>query len=196
MKPIYRRLSIFVVALVVVAAGYFGYRLYVASQRAVPQEFSEARSQGALAAEKIVSSSNDIASSIAQFSSATTTPAQASSSIGEVLAKVAEVRSQAVELAAALGKMTQAVPQIRSTAAQKAALDSISERLELVEHLVTYTDEVTSLTKAIRSRISAGAKNSTQIAVLIKEINDEVTTVNKLSAAANRSMEEFDTLLR
>ncbi len=196
MKPLHRRLLIFVVAILVIAGGYFGYRFYEVSQRSVPQEFSEARSEGANISEKIVSSSNDIALSVAGLSSPTSTPRQVSSTIGEVSVKVAEVRSQAVELARTLEAMTNAVQNIRHSEAQQAALQAISHRLALVSHLITYTDEVTRLTLAIRLRLENGIQNSKDIANLIKEINAEVAAVNSFGRQADEAMERFDSLLR
>lgn len=196
MKPTYRRILIFVVAILVIAGGYLGYRLYANSQRIVPQEFSEARSEGAAISEKIVASSNDIVLSVAQLGSPTSTPSRVSSTISEVTDRVIEVRGQAVELAATVEAMTRAVQDIRSPDAQQAALQSISYRLELVGHLITYTNEVNRLADAMRLRLQNGARNSEDIAALIKEINTEVAAVNDFSRLADEAMERFDSLLR
>jgi chromosome segregation ATPase len=196
MKPIYRRILIFVVAIVVIAGVYFGYRLLIASQRSVPQEFSEARSQGAAVSEKIVSNSNQIASLVAQLGSPTSTPKQVSSTLGEVTTKVSQVRGQAVELAGTLEQMTKAVQDIRSEEARQFALDAISNRLTLVSHLITYTDAVSRLAIAIRQRLETGARNSGEIDKLIKEINAEIAAVNRLSSLADEAMFRFDELLR
>ena len=196
MKPTYRRLLIFVVALLVIAGGYFGYRLYAVSQRSVPQEFSEARSQGVIISEKIISNSNDIAILVAKLSSTTSTPAQASSTLGEVLVKVDEVHSQAVELAATLETMIKAVQDIRMAEAQQAALQAISQRLNLVSRLTNYTDDINRLATAIRLHLKTNAQNSKEIANLIRQINSEVAAANSLSGLADESMAKFDALLR
>lgn len=196
MKPIYRRLIIFVIALLVIAGGYFAYRFYAASQRSVPQEFSEARSQVALISERIVASSNDIAASVAKLSSTTSTPAQASSTLGEILAKVAEVHSQAIELSVTLGTMTRAVQGIHSVEAQQAAVQAISRRLALVGRLINYTDDVNQLALAIRLRLESGIQKKDDIANLIRQINSGIAAANDLSRQADEAMAKFDSILR
>jgi hypothetical protein len=196
MKHTYRRLSIFVIAILIIAGGYFGYRLYSVAQRSVPQEFSEARSQGAIISEKIISNSNDIAASVAKLSSTTSTPAQASSTLGEVLTKTTEVHNQAIELAATLETMTKAVQGIRLAEAQQAALQAISQRLNLVSRLINYTDDINRLATAIRLHLKTNSQNSKEIANLIRQINSEVAAANSLSTQADESMAKFDALLR
>lgn len=187
---------IFVVAILVIAGGYFGYRLYIVSLHSVPQEFSEARSRGAAISEKIISNSNDIAASVAKLSSPTSTPAQASSTLGEVLAKTTEVHNQAIELAATLEAMTRAVQGIRMAEAQQAALKAISQRLNLVSRLINYTDDINRLAIAIRLHLETNFQNSKEISNLIRQINSEVAAANSLSGLADESMAEFDALLR
>ena len=196
MKPTHRRILIFVVALVVVAGGYLTYRLVATSQRNVPQQFSEARSQGAIISERIVASSNEIAASIARLSSPTSTQLQVSSTISEIAVKVSEVRAKDLELAGTLDAMARAVIDIRSSEAQQAALKAISQRLELVGRLESYTDQVTRLVVAMRLRLDNGIRNNSDIAKLVQEINAEVAAVNEASRLADELMAEFDSLLR
>jgi methyl-accepting chemotaxis protein len=196
MKPIYRRLLIFVVAIVVVAGGYLGYRFYAALERSVPPGFSEARSRGAAISEQVILSSNDIAALVARLSSPTSTPAAVSSTLGEITARVTEVRGQAIELTGTLEAMTKSVQDIRLEEARQVALQAVSYRLILVSRLVTYTDEVRRLVVAMRLRLENGTQNSKEISKLIKEINAEVAAVNKVSRLADESMAEFDRLLR
>lgn len=187
---------IFVVAILVIAGGYFGYRLYDVARRSVPREFSEARSRGAVISENIISNSNDIAGLVAKLSSPTSTYAQASSTLGEVLIRVDEVHGQAIELAATLETMTKAVQGLRSMEAQQAALRAISQRLNLVSRLTNYTEYIDRLAAAIRLRLLTGAANSEEIANLVRQINSEVSAANSLSVQADGSMSEFDALLR
>lgn len=184
------------VALVVVAGGYLTYRLVATSQRNVPQQFSEARSQGAAISEKIVANSNEIAASIARLSSPTSTPLQVSSTLGEIATKVSEVRAKDLELAGTLDAMARAVIEIRSPEAQQAALKAISQRLELVGRLESYTDQVTRLVVAMRLRLDNGIQNNSDIAKLVKQINAEVAAVNEASRSADELMAKFDSLLR
>lgn len=196
MKPIYRRSLIFIAAILVIAGGYFGYRLYDISLRSVPKEFSEARSQGTIISEKIIVNSNDIATAVAKLGSPTSTYTQTSSTLSEVMAKVSEVHDQAIELAATLETMTKAVHDIRMPEAQQAALQAISKRLNLVSRLTNYTEYINRLAAAIRLRLLTGAQNREDIENLIRQINSEISAANSLSVQADEYMKEFDSLLR
>src|SRR3989344_1107929 len=195
MKTIYRRLLIFVAALLVITIGYLGYRFYSAAQRRVPQEFSEARAQVTAISENIISNSNSIATLVARLSSVTSTPAQASSTLGEVLTKVGDVHDQAIDLSTTLEVMTKAVQDVRMAEAQAAALRAVSYRLSFVSRLVNYTEDVNRLALAIRLRLDSGIQNREEIANLILKINSEVAAANSLSDQADEAMDQVDALL-
>jgi hypothetical protein len=101
-----------------------------------------------------------------------------------------------LELAGTLDAMARAVIEIRSPEAQQAALKAISQRLELVGRLESYTDQVTRLVVAMRLRLDNGIQNNSDIAKLVKQINAEVAAVNEASRSADELMAKFDSLLR
>src|ERR1044072_7661329 len=107
MKPIYRRILIFVAAVLLLTGVYVMYRFVAAARNRVPADFSEARSQGALISEKIVANSNEVAFAIGHIDENTANYAEVSTTIGQILGKVADIRSQAIELSGELGTMTQ-----------------------------------------------------------------------------------------
>ena len=197
MRPLYRRLvSVFVVVLILVG-GYTLFRLIDSIQGGVPQEFSDARAQGGVISEKIVSDTNDVAAAIMRLSGTSTpTRADASSTIGEILDKVTETRALAIDLSSELGKMSQALPGIRVPDARDAAVESISQRLALVSDLISYTEEVTRLAAALRLHLEQGTSNRQAIAALIEQINSQITAINNLNRTANESMDRFDAALR
>ena len=197
MKPLYRRILILVIVIVVLIGGYIGYRFLAARQSGnVPQDFSNARAQGGLISQNIVSNSNEIVFSIAHINDNASSYSEVSSTISDILGKVSDIRDQAIQLSGQLSIMTQALPNIRSAPAQEAALESISQRLALVSDLITYTDEVTQLANALRAHIESHAQNTADIKQLINEINAEVTAINNFNRIANESMDKFDSLLR
>jgi hypothetical protein len=192
--PRWAKISIAVV--VVIVGGYLVSKLNLSSAT-VPADFSDARFQGALIAQDIVNLSNQVSSDLSKVQSLDSNDKtdEALNLTADLLKKSAEVRTRAVELSQQLEKMTSSLSGVRSQDARAAALESIADRLALINRLINYSDYLARLLNTLREKF-AGVKQDAQISGLVAQINAEVTAINNFNRQAGQAMDRFDSIIR
>ncbi len=191
-----RRAKIFLSFLVIVIGGYLLASL-IRGSNSVPAEFFEARLQGALIAQKIVSLSNQSTEDLktigeldrqGRFTEAL-----------ELTARIAdqsrEIRDQAIGLSREIERMTTSLSSVTSIEAREAALESISGRLALISRLINYSGYLGQLLDALRNRFTGSVGNQ-RVADLITQINAEIEAINGFNDRATRAMEKFDAIMK
>lgn len=187
-----RRVKLFSIFFLVIAVGYGAVRL-LGSSGAVPKDFTDARLQGALIAQNIVTLSNQATEDlvkISEFDRARDFDA-ALELTGGVILQSQEIRDQAVALSSEIEKMTRALPDIDSPEARQAALESITGRLALISRLINYSAYLSQLLDTLRAHFS-GTSSSKKVAAIIEQINGEVRAINNFNNQAVQAMERFD----
>ncbi len=195
MSRLSRGVKISIALFVIVVGGYFLGRLGFSS--GMPsREFTDARMQGALIAQDIVNLSNQMGTDLETVHALEEQKSftEALALTNDLVKKSAEVRQRAIELSNELEKMTSALSGIASTDARQAALESIASRMTLINRLINYSDYLSKLLTALQARFE-GAKNKTEIATLINQINAEVTAINSFNQQAGQAMDRFDKIV-
>src|SRR5437868_3952398 len=138
-----RRILLFVFLFALIFMVYYAFRFVFARGVKVPTEFYEARSRGAVIAQDIVNESNSVAQNIGKINDLDKSGKyeEALAQIKNARGETTDIRKRAVDLGNELKIMTNAVESINSDAAQKAAVQSITNRIALESQLVTYTNE-------------------------------------------------------
>ena len=191
------RWSKVLIALVVVVGGGYAVSRFNFSSATVPTDFSDARFQGALIAQDIVNLSNHVSDDLSKVQSLDSNQktSEALTLTVDLLKKSADVRSRAVDLSQQLEKMTSALSDVRSQDARAAALESIADRLALINRLINYSDYLAQLLNNLRQKF-AGVKQDNQINSLVSQINAEVTAINNFNRQAGQAMDRFDSIVR
>jgi hypothetical protein len=163
----------------------------------IPDEFKQARLQGALISEAIVADSNSLSGILESVNKLEKEGKfqDALKATDELVSKSQDVRGKAVDLSHQIETMAQALPKISSAEARQAALDSISDRLAVISRLVNYSNYIGDLLAALRDRFSPDAHSQTKIDSIISEINLEVVAINNFDKNASASMERFDKIV-
>lgn len=197
MRTIVRRSGVSLVFIILVVGGYAAYRFTLAFFGGVPEDFSLARSRGAFIAQTIVGTSNDLSADLARVEELDRTYNYTEALVltSELAKQTVEIRTRAVELAAELEIMTRAMPSIRSSEARALALESVTNRLALINHLITYSDALLQLVDALRGRFT-GTYTDAQVNELIDRVNGEIVAINELDSKAQETMNKFDELTR
>ena len=192
-----RRIKLSIVFFAVVISGYVVVHL-VASLGGVPQEFNEARLQGALIAQNIVDLSNKSASDLGKINELDRQRNfnEALALTTQVIAQSQEIRNQAVALSSEIEKMTRSLSGIGSDEARQAALESITSRLALISRLINYSASLENLLSVLRNRFAGAPSSHTKVQGMIDQINAEVTAINSFNNQAVQAMERFDALIK
>ena len=197
MKRTTRR-TFWTVAIVLVAVGgYFAYRYYDASASRLPAAFSDARSKGGVISEDIVRLSEELKGDIVRANDLDKQRKYQEASEVTAIAsmKVGEIRTRALELTRELERMAGSLNSISKSDARQVARESIENRLELVKHLITYSEKATEFLVALEDHFG-GAKNEDLIQQLIYDINLEVEAINEFNRKASEAMQRFDDLMQ
>lgn len=191
-----RHLKIAFVFALIVAGGYLAGR-FGFSSNTPPAEFQEARLRGAVVAQDIVNLSNQIGGDLGRVNQFDREGKLKEALIltTDLINKSQEVRSRAVDLSRELEKMTKTLIAVKSTEAQSAALESIANRLTLINHLISYSDYLAQLLNKLQERF-VGIQTDGSVEALIKQINDEVAAINSFNDQAGQAMDRFDAIIR
>lgn len=192
-----RRTKLLIGFFALVAAGWFAARLISSGATEVPPEFTNARLEGALVAQTIVTLSNESIADLAKINELDQNGKfqDAMDLTVEVIKRSQDIRDEAIKLSGEVEKMTTALSGIDSFEARQAALESISNRLALISRLVNYSGYLGQLLDALRIRFGGGAPES-KVGVLIEQINSEVNAINNFNAEATQAMERFDKIVQ
>ena len=189
-----RNTKIFLGAIGVAIVGMLGFRLL--SSSAVPQDFIDARIQGAIIAQNIVGLSNQSVNDIEKINQLDQQKnyAEATNVALEAIQKSRDIRNQAVELSNQVSKMTVALSGIDSFEARQAALEAISNRLALIGRLINYSDYLNQLLQSLQAKFS-GQRGDHSVEVIINQINAEVTAINSFNGQSTQAMNRFDAIV-
>jgi hypothetical protein len=190
-----RRTKIIAAFIILVAVGY-GLVLFWQSQNGVPASFTAARIQGAIIAQTIVNDSNqstDELNAINKYDQeGDYTDALASTTA--LINQSAGLRNEAVQLAAQVQQMSTDIPNIKSSDAQQAAVQSMTNRLAVINELITYSNDLDHLLAVLQSRFSGTPQPNTEVANIVSQINADVNMINNFNTNAGQAMDKFDSI--
>jgi DNA repair ATPase RecN len=196
MGKLSRRTKIIIAFVAIVIAGYLVVR-FTQQSAAVPQSFTDARSQGAIIAQNIVNLSNQ---STDQLEQVDTLDQQgdykdALAIVTTLVSQSTDIRNQAVQLSTQVEAMTQALSGISNFDAQQAALEAISNRLALINQLINYSGDLGNLLTVLQGRFSGAGGTNTQVTTLVNQINTDVNAINNYNSQATQAMDKFDSIV-
>ncbi|MDE2018729.1 MAG: hypothetical protein KGJ13_00055 [Patescibacteria group bacterium] len=191
-----RRIRIATGFLAIVAVGY-GVTSFWLHRNDIPQDFTDARQQGAQIAQQIVDLSNQSTAELSQVNQydkqGDYTDALALTT--QMVQQSTDLRNKAVDLSNQIGAMTKSLSDISSFGAQQAALESISSRLALINQLVNYSGDLGKLLDILQKHFTTHLYNNAEVQAAINQINTDVNAINNFNTQANRSMDTFDKLM-
>ncbi|HEX4104416.1 MAG TPA: hypothetical protein VHZ04_03010 [Candidatus Paceibacterota bacterium] len=196
MGKLSRRTKIIIAFVAIVVAGYLVVH-FTQKSAAVPQNFTDARSQGAIIAQNIVNLSNQ---STAQLEQVDQLDQQgdyedALAIVTTLVTQSTDIRNQAVDLSTQVENMTQALSGISDFDAQQAALEAISNRLALINQLINYSGDLANLLSVLQGRFSGSGGTNTQVTTLVNQINTDVNAINNYNSQATQAMDKFDSIV-
>ena len=77
---------------------------------------------------------------------------------------------------------------------QQAALESISNRLALINQLINYSGDLGALLDVLRSRFTGTGGTNAQVTTLVNQINTDVNAINNFNNQATQAMVKFDSV--
>jgi len=189
-----RNTKIFLGTVAVVIIGTLGFRFL--SSNIIPQDFIDARIQGAIIAQNIVGLSNQSVNDLGKINQLDQQGnyVEATNVVLETIQKSKDIRNQAVELSNQVSKMTAALSGINSFEARQAALEAISNRLALIGRLINYSDYLAQLLQALQTKF-AGQRGNHNVETIINQINAEVTAINSFNGQSTQAMNRFDAIV-
>ncbi len=191
------RTKIIIAFIAVVAAGLTVVVLTRSAASGIPQDFTDARLQGAIIAQNIVNLSNQSTADLEKVSNLDQEQnyAAAITLTTNLVSQSQEIRDQAVALSAQIGQMTKALSEISNFDARQAALESISSRLALINQLINYSGDLGRLEQLLSSRFAGAGGNPTEVQALVNQINTDVNAINNFNSQAGQAMDRFDTIV-
>jgi cell division protein FtsL len=185
--------AVAVVAVVV----YFGITARQASH-SVPAAFTDARAEAGRASQEISDLSRQVRDDLnkTQALEHQGKIAQAKPLLDDIDKTNTTIKNDTVTLSNNLTIMAKAVPDIGDRGAQPLALDAIKTDLQIVSDVISYNTDVGDLVGMLQDRLQGKKVNETRIDDLVKHINDEVDTINKLNTTATNQLQRFDTAIR
>jgi uncharacterized phage infection (PIP) family protein YhgE len=193
-----RRLMLFLSIFALLLIGYFVIRGVMAARNAVPADFQEARSRGAVISQDIVNISNEINEEIVQINDLEKAKKykEALAAVSSLEQDAQEVRDRAADLSKELKIMAENLESLSPEEARQEALDSISYRLDLLNHLITYTEQLNQLSATLTRRLQNRNTPVGNIPLLVSQINEEIKAINNFNSLAGQAMDRFDAVVR
>jgi DNA repair ATPase RecN len=190
-----RRTKIIAAFVIIIVVGY-GFAMFWKVQNGVPSDFTAARLQGAIIAQTIVNSSNQSTEELKAINQydqqGDYTDALASTT--ELIYQSASLRDEAVQLSTQVSQMATSLPNIKSADAQKAALQSITNRLSLINELITYSNDLDHLLTVLQARFRGVSQPNGEVSTIVDQINADVNLINNFNAQAGQAMDKFDSI--
>jgi hypothetical protein len=195
MSKFSRRTKIIGAFVVMIALGY-GLAIFWQSQNKVPAGFTAARLQGAIIAQTIVNSSNQSTEELQAINKydeeGDYTDALASTT--DLINQSAGLRNEAVQLSAQVSQMTTNLSSITSEPAQQEALQSLTNRLALINELITYSNDLDHLLAVLQARFAGAPQANADVSQIVAQINGDVTIINTFNTQAGQAMDKFDSI--
>jgi len=192
------RITASVVVLIAVAgSAYFFNQGYGFGGGYLPSEFTGARSEGAVVAEKIVFLAHQSLAGLEQIGGLDDQKkyAQALDLITRELQRNSEARQEAILLSSHLGTMAAFLSQIKPTRAQSLATEAVGYEVSLVNRLINFHDLLNKLFVLQQGKFRGEIENSDDLLKkLIDDINKEIKAINNLNLKFNSTMEHFDNI--
>jgi hypothetical protein len=189
-----RQTKIIAVFLALIAVGVL--TAWFSSKKSVPQDFMEARQQGALIAQNIVDLSDQSTQDLTQVNGLDKSGDYTDALVltTNIISKNKTLRDQATSLSGQVEAMAKSLPEISSSEAQQAALNAISSRLALVSELVNYSDDLNKLLVTLQGHFTGTSIKQGDVQTIVDQINTDVNAINNFNSQAQSSMVQFDTL--
>ncbi len=172
---------------------------FTRSASGVPQDFTDARLQGAIIAQDIVNLSNQSTADLEQVSKLDQEGkySDALTLTTTLVSQSQDIRNKAVDLSGEIEAMTKALSGISDFNARQAALESISSRLALLNQLITYSADLSHLLDVLRARFVGQGQggNSPEVQGIVNQINTDVNAINNFNAQAGQAMDRFDAIV-
>ena len=190
-----RRTKIVIAFVIVIMAGY-GLVLFWQSQNKVPTAFINARSQGAIIAENIVTVSNQSTVTLEQVNQDDINGnyKNALTLVSGMITQSEDLRNQAVQLSNQIQQMTESLSSINSVEEQQAALEAISSHLALINQLINYSGDLGNLLNTLQAHFEGAPPTGQNIPALVNQINTDVAAINNFNNQATQAMQQFDKL--
>jgi len=188
-----RRTKVIAVFIIVVAVGY-GIALFFEKQSKVPAGFANARGQGAIIAQNIVSTSNQSTETLQKISQydAEGDYTDALTLTQGLVSQSAALKTQALDLSTQIGAMTQALSGVKDFGAQQDALEAISSHLALINQLVNYSGDLSKLLNVLQAHFSGQPGTAGEVEGLVTQINTDINAINNFNNQAKQAMTAFD----
>ena len=195
MASLSRRTKIIIAFVVVIIVGY-GLVLFWQKQNQVPTAFVNARSQGAIIAQNIVTVSNQSTATLQQVNQDDVSGdyKDALTLVSGMITQSEDLRNQAVQLSNQIQLMTESLSSINSFEEQQAALEAISSHLALINQLINYSGDLSNLLDTLQAHFEGTPSNGQNIPALVNQINTDVAAINNFNNQATQAMQQFDKL--
>ena len=183
------------IILIVAITAYFLAQSFWLEDKNVPEEFVEARVDGAVIARKIVFLAHQSLAGLEQISQFDEKKNYSSALklVAQELERNSEARKEAVVLSNQLGTMATLLSAIEPAGARTLATEAVGYEVQLVNHLISYHETLNELFELLRGKFEGRIHNSEhKVKKLVEEINNEIKIINKLNQKFDSSMERFD----
>lgn len=193
MATLSRKTKIIAVFVVVIVAGYAA-AMYWQGRNEVPTTFTNARGQGALIAQAIVSTSNSSTATLAQVDQYDKEGdySDALKLTQGLVSQSQDLRSQAVNLSNQIQTMTQSLSGVKDLTAQQDALEAISSELALINQLVNYSGDLGKLLDTLQARFNGEQGTSAEVTTEVSQINIDINAINNYNNQATQALQAFD----
>ncbi len=188
-----RKLKIALIFIAIIVAGY-ALAFYWQTRNRVPLAFVNARGQGAIIAQSIVSTSNGSTATLEKIDQYDKEGnyAQALTLTQGLVSQSQDLRNQAINLSNQIEAMTQSLSGIKDFAAQQDALEAISSHLALINQLINYSGDLGKLLDTLQARFSGQAWTSGEVTSQVAQINIDINAINNFNNQAQQAMQAFD----
>ena len=183
------------IILIIAVAVYFLAQDLWRGTRNVPEEFVEARIDGAVTARKIVFLAHQSLAGLEQISQFDEKKNYGSALglVAQELERNSQARLEAVVLSSQLGTMATLLSAIEPSKARILATEAVGYEVQLVNHLISYHETLNDLFSLLKGKFEGRIHNSEQkVKRLVGEINKEIKIINRLNQKFDSSMEKFD----
>lgn len=164
----------------------------------IPQEFTEARLRAGSTAENIVQLTSTTTENLRKISELDRQGnyAEGVALVNEELKRTGEIRGAASDLSEDLLDMARTLTDVSPASARESGFEAVSVGVQMVEHLIAYTEATNNLLLAIKARLESngGTEQLSQIELLTGKVNTEVSEVNRLNESYRALMARFDQL--
>jgi predicted transcriptional regulator len=177
--------------------GYLGVKIFSINKVFIPEQFNKSRQQTALISQDIINLSNQIKNNLTTINELDQKKEykEAFNLIDKTNLTILDVRQKSIELAKELELMTKSLNDLKAQGAEKFAINAITTRLTIINHLINYSDYLFQLNLALQKRFY-GSANKEEITNLIDKINNEIEAINKANNEAEEYMTGFDKAIK